>query len=281
MDCHNLYCCSGDGFRQISNLTVLMTHPPLQFEGLPFEARMRSSPDYNRQPSNSFEWRKTIFGLVNSIGIRYAKPYTLHGGPSTKLKQSEDYDEEREIEPRPEPTRAATPPLRVASPRIHRRGERTVGFEGAQSRRESRVERNTDGRRPLEDEPRGNEGQSVNLPLLLAAHLGRGKNGQPLQSFLTSAYGGNLPMKGIPAHLPQEGHEPQTFANRFMPFQNGFTYPANMRRLRRRLEEASSHIQRCLEVSNREIFPSTVTSMKITDTIPMIVDTLKLRFKGL
>ncbi|GJR56404.1 integrase, catalytic region, zinc finger, CCHC-type containing protein [Tanacetum coccineum] len=31
---------------------------------------------------------------------------------------NEDYDDEREIDPRPEPTRAATPPLRVASPRI-------------------------------------------------------------------------------------------------------------------------------------------------------------------
>nr|GEU62686.1 hypothetical protein [Tanacetum cinerariifolium] len=67
---------------------------------------------------------------------------------------SEDYDKEREIEPRPKPTRAATPPLRVESPRICRRGERTVGFEGAQSRGESRVERNTEGRRPSEEAPR-------------------------------------------------------------------------------------------------------------------------------
>ncbi|GJR75239.1 hypothetical protein Tco_0087604 [Tanacetum coccineum] len=77
---------------------------------------------------------------------------------------SKDYYEEREMEPRPEPTRAATPPLRVASPRIRRRGENKS--------------------------PRGNGGQSVNLPPLLAAHLGRGKNGQPLQSSLTSAYRG-------------------------------------------------------------------------------------------
>ncbi|GJW53457.1 hypothetical protein Tco_0097542 [Tanacetum coccineum] len=55
---------------------------------------------------------------------------------------SEDYDEEREMEPRPEPTRAATPPLRVGSPRPRRGGERTMGFEGNQSRWESRVERN-------------------------------------------------------------------------------------------------------------------------------------------
>ncbi|GJT38691.1 reverse transcriptase domain-containing protein [Tanacetum coccineum] len=227
--------------------------------------------------------------MVTSMRIRQAKPYTLHGGPSTKLEQSlfkawevnnhlknslissnpdrahictisgaiqyfsEDYDEEREMEPRPEPNRAATPPLRKHS----------------------------------------EEGQSVNLPPLLAAYLGRGENGQPLQSSLTFDYGGqalpnniggnlpsngtflshhaqpfipaslsipnrfmpthihpylqptsfvngqhlsfptrtppgNLPMGGIPAHLPQERHVPQTFANSNMPSQNGFTYPVNM-----------------------------------------------------
>ncbi|GKC50941.1 hypothetical protein Tco_1073686 [Tanacetum coccineum] len=163
-------------------------------------------------------------GMVTSMGIRHVKPYTLRGGPSTKLEQrlfkawqlnnhpknssisskpgrahilpitttmfaattpentsmayrastsanpnlvinsafvevnyralksvlrdrrrqmrnndrqtkleyfSKDYDEEREMEPRLEPTKATTPPLRVASPRILRREERTVGFEGA------------------------------------------------------------------------------------------------------------------------------------------------------
>ncbi|GJS18541.1 hypothetical protein Tco_0413013 [Tanacetum coccineum] len=86
--------------------------------------------------------------MVTRMEICHAKPYTLRGGPSTKLEQSEDYDEEREMEPRPEPTRAATPPLRITSPRNLRRMERTVGFEGAQSRGENRVERNTEGGRP-------------------------------------------------------------------------------------------------------------------------------------
>nr|GFB30653.1 hypothetical protein [Tanacetum cinerariifolium] len=35
-------------------------------------------------------------------------------------------------------------------------------------------------------------------------------------------------MRGIPTHLPQEGHAPQNFANSNMPSQNGFEYPANM-----------------------------------------------------
>ncbi|GKC26598.1 hypothetical protein Tco_1033892 [Tanacetum coccineum] len=137
--------------------------------------------------------------------------------------------------------------------KIRRRGERIVGFKRAQSRGESRVERNTEGGRPLEEAPRGNGGQSVNLRPLLAAHLGRGENGQPLQSSPTCAYGGqalpnniggNLPSNALKLphanstvklpygensyHLSQEGNTPQTFANSNMPSQNGFTYPANM-----------------------------------------------------
>ncbi|GJY80127.1 hypothetical protein Tco_0492878 [Tanacetum coccineum] len=132
------------------------------------------------------------------------------------------------MKPRPEPTRAATLPLRIASPRIRRRGERTVGFEGAQSRGENKVERNTKGGRPLEEAPRGNGGQSGNLPLFLAAHLGRGKNGQPFQSSLTSIYGGQALPNNIGGNLPSNGmflsHHAQPFIpvrlsipNRFMP----------------------------------------------------------------
>ncbi|GJR22196.1 hypothetical protein Tco_0970723 [Tanacetum coccineum] len=106
-----------------------MTYPPLRLGGLPFEAQMGSSPKYTIQPSNSFEWRKIIFRMITSTGIRHAKPYTLRGGPSTKLGQSKNYDEEREIEPRPEPARVVTPPLRAASPKVRRGRERVGGFE--------------------------------------------------------------------------------------------------------------------------------------------------------
>ncbi|GKB98012.1 hypothetical protein Tco_0984149 [Tanacetum coccineum] len=105
----------------------------------------------------------------------------------------EDYDEEREMEPRPEPTRAATPPLRIASPRI--RG------------------------RPLEEAPRGNGGQSGNLPLLLAAYLGRGKNGQPLQSSQTSIYGGQALPTNIGGNLP---------SNEDYPLPDGLKMPSDI-----------------------------------------------------
>ncbi|GKD73187.1 hypothetical protein Tco_1331469, partial [Tanacetum coccineum] len=39
------------------------------------------------QTTSSFEWRKTILGMVTSMGIRHAMPYTLRGGPLKKLEQ--------------------------------------------------------------------------------------------------------------------------------------------------------------------------------------------------
>ncbi|GKB59286.1 hypothetical protein Tco_0915472, partial [Tanacetum coccineum] len=48
-----------------------------------------------------------------------------NNGLQTELEYfSEDYDEEREMKPRPEPARAVTPPLRAVSLKVHRRRER-------------------------------------------------------------------------------------------------------------------------------------------------------------
>ncbi|GJT85110.1 hypothetical protein Tco_1066827 [Tanacetum coccineum] len=54
------------------------------------------------------------------------------------------------------------------------------------------VERNSDGR-PLKQRGEDNRHQEVNLPPLLAAHLGRNDNGQLLQSSLTSVHRGHQP----------------------------------------------------------------------------------------
>ncbi|GJS15309.1 hypothetical protein Tco_0409781 [Tanacetum coccineum] len=252
-----------------------------------------------------------------------------------------DRRRQMEMEPRLEPTRAATPPLQVVSPRIRRWWETTVGFEGAQSRGESRVERNTKGGRPLEETPRGNGGQSVNLPLLLATHLGKGENGQPLQSSLTFRRNGGqafqiniggkspfhngfvhgLTTKSLVEHfsmdLPStykglmentytwvEAREVATNGvsrDRIDSFErskkssrdnnrgqknNHGLLPSLSKSLKEILatEKAARSFEpppKMSEVSDREICPSTVTSMKITDTIPMILDTSELRFKGL
>nr|GEY40508.1 hypothetical protein [Tanacetum cinerariifolium] len=110
------------------------------------------------------------------------------------------------MKPRSEPARAVTPPLRAASPRVHRRRERVVRFEKTQNRGEIRVEKNSECGRPSEEAPRGNGSQNVNLPPLLAAHIGRSENGQPLQSYLTSAYGGQALPNNIGGNLPPNAY---------------------------------------------------------------------------
>ncbi|GJV91374.1 hypothetical protein Tco_1539187 [Tanacetum coccineum] len=91
---------------------------------------------------------------------------------------SEDYDEKCEMEPRPERTREATPPLRTRSHMGNRRSK-------------ARAEEN--------------ERREMNLPLLLVAHLERNENGQPLQSSLTSVHGGRQSSINIGGNLPPNG----------------------------------------------------------------------------
>ncbi|GKD03261.1 reverse transcriptase domain-containing protein, partial [Tanacetum coccineum] len=97
---------------------------------------------------------------------------------------------QREMEPRPEQTREVTPPLRMRSPRVRRQCERVVGFEEVPNREGSRTERNTEGNIPSEAVGEENGRREMNLPPLLAAHLGRNENGQPLQSSLASFHVG-------------------------------------------------------------------------------------------
>ncbi|GJU90113.1 hypothetical protein Tco_1302536 [Tanacetum coccineum] len=118
----------------------------------------RASTSSNHNPLISPAFVEANYEAFESL-LRDQSRQMRNNDLRTKLEYfREDYDEEREMEPRPEPTRAATPLLRVASPRIRRREKRIVGFEGAQSRGESRVKRNTKGGRPLEESPRGNRG---------------------------------------------------------------------------------------------------------------------------
>ncbi|GKD75124.1 putative reverse transcriptase domain-containing protein, partial [Tanacetum coccineum] len=71
------------------------------------------------------------------------------------------------------------------SPRVRRYRGRVVKFEEAPNRDRSRVERESDGRRPSEQRAEEGGSNGGNLPPILIAHLGRSKNGQPLQSTLT------------------------------------------------------------------------------------------------
>ncbi|GKC30745.1 hypothetical protein Tco_1038039 [Tanacetum coccineum] len=99
----------------------------------------------------------------------------------TKLEYfSEDYEEEREMEPRPEQTREVTPPIRMRSPRVRRQGERVVGFKEVSNREGSRTRKNTEGNKPSKAGAKKNGRREMNLPLFLAAYLVRNVNGQPL-----------------------------------------------------------------------------------------------------
>ncbi|GJV54899.1 hypothetical protein Tco_1455904 [Tanacetum coccineum] len=134
----------------------------------------------------------------------------------TELKYfSEDYDEEREMEPRPEPRREATPILQLSSFMVRRQRERVMGFEDAPNREGNRRGRNAEGFRPLEIEAREGENKGANLPLLLAAYLGRNENSQPLRLSLTSVHGGHQPSTNMGGNLPSNG---KLFLHHDQPF---------------------------------------------------------------
>ncbi|GKC66895.1 hypothetical protein Tco_1099493 [Tanacetum coccineum] len=127
------------------------------------------------------------------MGIRHAKA----PNPSR-----EDYDEELEMEPRSERTRKVTPPLRTRSPRVHRQRERVVGFEEAPNREKGKIGRNIEGNGPSEARAEENGRREMNLPLLLAAHLGRNEDGRCPQSSLTSVHGGRQSLINTRGNLP-------------------------------------------------------------------------------
>ncbi|GJU22310.1 hypothetical protein Tco_1155652 [Tanacetum coccineum] len=61
--------------------------------------------------------------------------------------------------------------------------------------------RNAEGGSSSEIGTRENRSKGTNLPPLLAAHLGRGESDQPLQSSLTSVYGGHQPSINVGGNL--------------------------------------------------------------------------------
>ncbi|GKC96729.1 hypothetical protein Tco_1162171 [Tanacetum coccineum] len=83
--------------------------------------------------------------------------------------------------------------------------ESVVEFEDAPNKEGSRVERNDEGGRPLGQRAKDNEPQGMSLPPLLAAHLLRSENGQPLQSSLTSVHRGRHPSTNIGGILLPNG----------------------------------------------------------------------------
>ncbi|GKD98476.1 hypothetical protein Tco_1382373 [Tanacetum coccineum] len=175
----------------------------------------RASTSTNPNPVISPAFVEANYETLESL-LRDRRRQMRNNDLRTELEYfREDYDEEREMELRPEPARAVTPPLRAVSPKVHKRRERVVGFEETQNKGESKVERNNKGGRPSKEASRGNGGQNVNLPPLLVVHKGRSENGKPLQSSLTFAYGGQALPNNVGGNLPSNGtflsHNSQPF----------------------------------------------------------------------
>ncbi|GJX62109.1 hypothetical protein Tco_0295009 [Tanacetum coccineum] len=82
---------------------------------------------------------------------------------------------------------------------------RVVEFKDAPNRDGSRVEKESDGRRPSEHRTKDGGSRGGNLAPLLVAHLGRSENEQPIQSTLTSGFGGNQPSTNSGGNLPPNG----------------------------------------------------------------------------
>ncbi|GJT43202.1 reverse transcriptase domain-containing protein [Tanacetum coccineum] len=176
----------------------------------------RASTLANHDPMISLTFVEANYEIFESL-LRERWKQIRNKDLCTELEYfSEMYDEEREMEPRPVRIKETTSVLCMGSFRTQRQRERVVEFEDAPNREGGRVERNSKGGRPSDLGVDGNRSQRTNLPSLLAAHLRRSKNGQPLQSSLTFVYGGHQPSTNIGGNLPPNG-EPSSNTRR--PFQ--------------------------------------------------------------
>ncbi|GKA30259.1 hypothetical protein Tco_0716564 [Tanacetum coccineum] len=165
----------------------------------------QASTSNNPDPMISPTFVKANYKVLKSL-IRECKRQGSHEDLLNKLEYfSEEYDEVREIEPRPIRVLEATPIPQAASSRVQRQKESVVEFEDAPNKEGSRVERNDEGGRPLGQRAKDNEPQGMSLPPLLAAHLLRSENGQPLQSSLTSVHRGRHPSTNIGGILLPNG----------------------------------------------------------------------------
>nr|GEZ48219.1 reverse transcriptase domain-containing protein [Tanacetum cinerariifolium] len=112
-----------------------------------------------------------------------------------------------------------------------------IRFEEGPNKEGSRIGRNIKGNRPLEAGGEENERWEMDLPLLLAAHLGRNKNGQPLQQKrFTKTY---LVVHSI---KQREGESVRAFATRLSKTWRSLKHPKNSSILPKpdRFEEGSN-----------------------------------------
>ncbi|GJW27544.1 hypothetical protein Tco_0044419 [Tanacetum coccineum] len=111
-------------------------------ENTPFAYRDYTSANPNPMISPAFV--EANYEVLESL-LRERRRQIRNEDLRTELEYfSEDYDEEREMKPRPEPHREATLTLRPRSLVVRRQRERVVRFEEAPNREGSRRERNAE-----------------------------------------------------------------------------------------------------------------------------------------
>ncbi|GJT77647.1 reverse transcriptase domain-containing protein [Tanacetum coccineum] len=128
-----------------------------------FTARTPENVSFTNRASTSNN-PKANYEVLESI-LRERKRQRRNEDLHTELEYiSEEYDEEREMEPRPTRAREAIPMSQAASSRVRRQRGRVVEIEDAPDREGSRVKRNDEEGRPLGQRAKDNGSQGMNLP---------------------------------------------------------------------------------------------------------------------
>ncbi|GJU52939.1 hypothetical protein Tco_1226653 [Tanacetum coccineum] len=134
----------------------------ITLENTPFTNHTSTSA--NSDPMISSAFVEANYEVLESL-LRERRRHRCNEDLRTKLEYfSEEYDKEREMEPRPVRVRETTPVCRTESSRVRRQKERVIEFEDAPSRDGSRVERNSEGGRHSERRAEDSKHQGMNLP---------------------------------------------------------------------------------------------------------------------
>nr|GEV74170.1 Gag-Pol polyprotein [Tanacetum cinerariifolium] len=175
--------------RKMPTTTTIFAATTPENTPLGYRASTSTNPNYVISPA----FVEANYETLESL-LRDQRRQMRNNNLRTELEYfSKNYNEEREMKPRPKPTKAITPPLRAASPKVHRRRERVVRFEETQYVGESWVKKKAkvEGlRKKLQ------EGMEVKVHGLPFAN----SNEKP-------------PIEGSFENLPQGGHVPSTFTN--------------------------------------------------------------------
>ncbi|GKE06285.1 hypothetical protein Tco_1398303 [Tanacetum coccineum] len=100
----------------------------------------RASTSTNPAPMISPDFIEANYEILKSL-LRDRRRQIRNEDLRIELEYfSEDYDEELEMEPRPERTKEVTPPLCTRSPRVRRHHERVVGLKNLETGKEADLE---------------------------------------------------------------------------------------------------------------------------------------------